>query len=39
MADGQEIYIRNPLAVLINVDLSAMQAPRLLRVVLARTLS
>lgn len=32
MADGQEIYIRNPLVVL-NVDLSGMQAPRLSRVV------
>lgn len=33
MADSQEIYIRNPLAVL-NVDLCGMQAPRLLRAVL-----
>lgn len=33
MADSQEIYIRNPLAVL-NVDLCGMRAPRLSRVVL-----
>lgn len=33
MADSQEIYIRNPLAVL-NVDLCGMQAPMLLRAVL-----
>lgn len=32
MAASQEIYIRNPLAVL-NVDLCGMQAPRLLRAV------
>lgn len=33
MADGQEMYIRNPLVVL-NVNLCGMQAHRLLRAVL-----
>lgn len=33
VVDGQEIYIRNPSAVL-NVELCGMQAPGLLRVVL-----